>query len=164
MQRQAWSNSSMTPRSILWVLVGIALSLGIIIPATSSNAGPATLPASGELFGAFVQPGSHTGPDRRSALESFETLVGRKMAMERVYYLWDQPWPTADDAWTRDAGRIPYISWNARMTDRSTVRWADIASGVYDPLILARAADLIAFGGPVIFSLHPEPENAPAAG
>src|SRR5439155_4394173 len=91
-------------------------------------------------------------------------LVGRKMAVERVYYMWEQPWPTADDAWTRDAGRIPYISWNARMTDRSTVRWADIASGLYDPVILARAADLIAFGGPVIFSFHHEPENDPAAG
>jgi len=34
------------------------------------------------LFGAYVQPGSHTGPDRRSALTSFESLVARKMAME----------------------------------------------------------------------------------
>src|SRR2546426_10224724 len=142
MQKPARSNSSMTLRSIPWVLVGIALLLGIVITSTSSKAGPATLPASGALFGAFVQPGLHTGPDRRSALESFETLVGHKMTMERVYYMWDQPWPTAEHAWTRDAGRIPYISWNARMTDRSTVRWADIASGVYDAVILARAADL----------------------
>lgn len=86
------------------------------------------------------------------------------MAIERVYYFWNQVWPTADDAWTRDAGRIPYISWNATRTDGTSARWADIASGVYDTAIQARAADLIAFGGPVIFSFHHEPDGDDAAG
>ena len=131
--------------------MGLALALAlsiVVIPSTGSAQAP-LLPTSGALFGAYVQPGSHTGPDRRSALTSFETLVGRKMAIERVYYFWDQAWPTADDAWTRDAGRIPYISWNAQRTDGTTATWSDIAAGVYDPVILARASDLIAFGGPV---------------
>jgi plastocyanin len=97
-------------------------------------------------------------------MTSFESLVGRQMAIERVYYFWDQAWPTADDAWTRDAGRIPYISWNALRTDGTTATWADIAAGVYDRAILARAADLIAFAGPVIFSFQHEPENDYAAG
>jgi plastocyanin len=146
------------------VLVGLVVSVSILgVPSAGSAQAPA-LPTSGALFGAYVQPGSHTGPDRRSALTSFETLVGRQMAIERVYYYWDQAWPTADDAWTRDAERIPYISWNALRTNGTTATWADIAAGVYDPVISARAADLIAFGGPVIFSFQHEPENDHAAG
>ena len=146
------------------VLVGLVLSVSILgVPSAGSAQAP-VLPTSGALFGAYVQPGPHTGPDRRAAVTSFETLVGRQMAIERVYYFWDQTWPTADDAWTRDAGRIAYISWNAQRTDGSTTSWADIAAGTYDQLLLARAADLIAFGGPVIFSFQHEPENDHAAG
>ena len=146
------------------ILSALALAIAIVATPTPTGAQPVALPTSGALFGAYVQPGSHTGPDRRSALTSFESLVGRKMAMERVYYFWDHAWPTADDAWTRDAGRIPYISWNARLTNGSVARWADIAAGVYDPVILTRAADLISFGAPVIFSFNHEPENDKDAG
>jgi hypothetical protein len=146
------------------ILSALALSVAIVAVPAPSIAQPVSLPTSGTLFGAYVQPGSHTGPDRRSALEAFESQVGRTMSLERVYYFWDETWPTADDAWTRDAGRVPYISWNARRTDKTTARWADIAAGTYDPVILARAADLIAFGGPVIFSFQHEPENDPDAG
>jgi len=142
----------------------VAVALTIVVAPSASRAQPSIFPTSGALFGAFVQPGSHTGPDRRSALTSFESLVGRDIAIERVYYFWDQAWPTADDAWTRDAGRIPFISWNAARTDGTKAKWADIASGVYDSVIQARAADLIAFGGPVIFSFHHEPDGDVAAG
>ena len=146
-------------RVAVGVVVGIALAMPCLTLPTPAQAASSIFPTSGALFGARVQPDPRTGPDRRSALESFETLVGRKMAIERVYYVWDQSWPTADDAWTRDAGRIPYISWNARRTDGSITPWADIAAGKYDTTILGRAADLIAFGGPVIFSFHHEPEE-----
>ncbi|MFL5791243.1 MAG: hypothetical protein ACJ76A_07025, partial [Actinomycetota bacterium] len=88
-------------------VAGVAVALTIVVAPSASRAQPSIFPTSGALFGAFVQPGSHTGPDRRSALTSFESLVGREIAIERVYYFWDQAWPTADDAWTRDAGRIP---------------------------------------------------------
>src|SRR3954451_13424740 len=145
-------------------VAGVAVALTIVVAPSASRAQPSIFPTSGALFGAFVQPGSHTGPDRRSALTSFESLVGREIAIERVYYFWDQAWPTADDAWTRDAGSIPFISWNAARTDGTKAKWADIASGVYDSVIQARAADLIAFGGPVIFSFHHEPDGDVAAG
>jgi plastocyanin len=141
------------------VAIGISLALPVLTFPTRVEAGSSILPTSGALFGAHVQPDAHTGPDRRSALESFETLVGRTMAIERIYYLWDQRWPTADDAWTRDAGRIAYISWNARRTDGTITPWADIASGAYDATIRARAADVTAYAGPVIFSFHHEPEE-----
>jgi plastocyanin len=146
------------------VLAAVAIASTILAAPSASSAGTSILPTSGALFGAYVQPGSHTGPDRRSALASFESQIGREISIERVYYFWNQAWPTADDVWTRDAGRIPFISWNAARTDGTKARWADIASGVYDSAIQARAADLIAFGSPVIFSFHHEPDGDDVAG
>jgi plastocyanin len=145
---------------------GLVVVAAAAVPSVPEPAGaaPPALPTTGALFGAYVQPGAHTGPDRRSALESFESLVGRPMALERVYYFWNQQWPTPDDEWTRDAGRIPYISWNALRTDGGVTRWADIAAGVYDATLRARAADLIAYAGPVVFSFQHEPENDAEAG
>ena len=154
---------NLTLRLSLRVAITTFVVASVLTAPTSSQAAENVLPTSGTLFGAFVQVNARTGPDRRSALESFENLVGRKVAIERVYYLWDRAWPTADDAWTRDAGRIPYISWNTRRTDGTTASWADIASGVYDTTILSRAADLITFGSPVIFSFHHEPEGEGSA-
>ena len=144
-------------------LAGVALSLALLVPTACDRAAPAT-PTAGALFGAFVQPGPTTGPDRRSAVTALEASIGRPLAMERVYYRWDEPWPTADDVWTRDAGRIPYISWNITGANGTSVRWADIAAGADDPILHARAADLIAFGSPVVFSFSHEPDKDGAVG
>src|SRR5262245_52570742 len=89
----------------------------------------------GALFGAFVQPGPTTGPDRQAAVTSFESLIDRPLAMERVFYRWDKPWPTADDVWTHDADRIPFISWNTRLAGGSWIPWADIAAGKDDAVL-----------------------------
>ena len=144
-------------------LAGV-VAIALLSPTACDRAAPATPTASGALFGAFVQPGPTTGADRRSAVTALEDSIGRPLAMERVYYRWDEPWPTADDVWTRDAGRIPFISWNTTSTNGAQVRWAEIAAGVDDPILHARAADLIAFGSPVVFSFSHEPDNDGAAG
>jgi hypothetical protein len=95
-RRSTWAAAAVGAAAVLLVVVLV------VNPFSGSPAGPGT---SGALFGAFVQPGSRTGPDRRAAVTSFEPLIGRPLAMERVFYRWDEPWPTADDVWTRDAGR-----------------------------------------------------------
>ena len=143
-------------------LAGV-VAIALLSPTACDRAAPAT-PTAGALFGAFVQPGPTTGADRRSAVTALEDSIGRPLAMERVYYRWDEPWPTADDVWTRDAGRIPFISWNTTSANGAQVRWAEIAAGVDDPILHARAADLIAFGSPVVFSFSHEPDNDGAAG
>jgi len=153
-------------RKVIW---GLAAATAVVIlvavlvwdPLLSTSPGSGT---SGALLGAFVQPGPSTGPDRRAAVTSLESLIGRPLAMERVYYRWDEAWPTADDVWTRDAGRIPYISWNTRLANGSWIPWADIAAGRYDDVLHERATALKVFGSPVVFSFNHEPENDPAAG
>jgi hypothetical protein len=154
----------MSNRSMGLIAVAAAFLLLMGVPVVCSAVGPPAPEGAGALFGAFVQPGPTTGPDRRAAVTSFESLIGRPIAMERIYYQWDEAWPTADDVWTRDASRIPFISWNTRLPDGSSVRWADIAAGKYDAVLHKRAAALIAFGSPVVFSFNHEPENDPVAG
>jgi plastocyanin len=119
------------------------------------------LPGEGALFGAYV--GLPSGTSRQAGWTSFEAMVGRTMALDREYYQWDQTWPTPDDAWSRDQGRVLFISWNAKAGGTWTP-WARIADGTYDGIVDARAADLAAFGDPVIFSFHHEPEGDAGAG
>jgi plastocyanin len=139
-----------------------AAVLGLLSSPSATAAEAPELPAKGSLFGAYVGIPAGSGLDRRTVWTQFEQDVGRRMAVDRVFYSWDAVWPTADDAWSRDQGRMLYLSWGIRRLDRSIVQWADIASGAYDAVIDARAADLIAFDAPVIFSFTPEPENDPA--
>jgi plastocyanin len=130
-----------------------------------SYSGPVVLPEDGVLFGAFIRPDDHTGNNRRDALTNFEALVGRPMAMERVYKLWDDPFPDADDLWSRDTGHTLYMSWNASpRSGQGCVKWADIAAGLLDTEVDAMADAIISFGAPIIFSFHHEPTTKPEFG
>jgi hypothetical protein len=123
------------------------------------------LPESGALFGTFLRLDEHNGFERRKAMLDFEALVGRKMAVDRQYYLWEEMFPTADDYWSRDQGRTLYLSWNASRGDGSGCsRWADIAAGIYDADIDARAVAVSAFGAPLFFAFHHEPMTGPPGG
>jgi plastocyanin len=130
--------------------------------STSAADGPTIFPDAGALFGAHV--GLRNGLDRRAAWTQFEDMVGQPMAMDRQYYMWNDAWPTADDAWSRDQGRTLFLSWNARRADGTYTSWARIADGSEDAMLDARAADLIAFGAPVVFAFHHEPEGDSGAG
>ena len=148
-------------RGTIAVSVVLGVALVVVAGPAGSSAPPPPLPSTGALFGARVgfDP---SATDRRSAQTAFEATVGRAMALDRQYYAWNEAWPTADDAWSRDAGRTLYISWNSRTTTKTWTSWASIASGAWDATIDARAANLAAFGAPVIFSFHHEPEGDPA--
>jgi plastocyanin len=125
--------------------------------APYTYSGPVPLPDHGAMFGAFIELDFHNGEERRQAWTDFEALVGRTMAIDRQYPLWDDPWPTADDEWSRDQGHTLYFSWKAAHPDKTCVYWADIANGLYDAQIDAKAAELIAFGAPIFFAFNHEP-------
>jgi plastocyanin len=130
-----------------------------------SYSGPVPLPEHGTMFGVFVKLDEHNGLDRRTAMTNFEDKVGRLMEVERVYKLWDDPFPNEDDLWSRDLGRTLYLSWNASPRDATGCKpWADIASGVYDTEIDAMAANVISFAAPLFFSFHHEPTTKPEHG
>jgi hypothetical protein len=129
---------------------------------TSHRPLPAFLPEHGALFGVYVSPSP--GQDPVAAISSFQAKLGRSQTLEREYVSWDQSWPTSTDAWSRDHGAVPFISWRAQLTSGAAVAWRDIASGSQDATIDARAADLKAFGSPLIFTFNHEPENDHVAG
>ncbi len=142
-------------------LCAVLLSCSILLPsqALAHGSHKAVLPESGAWFGAYIQIHERTGPDRRSAWLNDESKLGRTLALDRVYYVWDEPFPTDDDRWSRDMGRTLILSWWPRKRDRTWIRWADIAAGLYDDVIAERAAGLKAFGSHVFFSFNHEPED-----
>jgi uncharacterized repeat protein (TIGR01451 family) len=127
-------------------------------------AGPIELPSSGAWFGAYVAADGHTGPDRRTSELNFEAMAGRKMITDRQYYEWGDQFPFADDDWTRDQGRTPILSWNSGLPGGGYARWADIAAGVYDAEIDARAQAIKDFRAPIFFAFHHEPKTSLTAG
>ncbi len=142
----------------------VVLMLGAGLVAQPAVATSPVLPSRGALFGAHVPVHAHTGSSRPDAIAGFEALIGGPVAIDRQFYTWDQPWPSADDESSRDEGRLLFLSWNAKRTNKTFVSWASIAAGDHDAVIDARAADVAAFGAPVIVSFHHEPENDAKAG
>src|SRR5438093_773541 len=141
---------------MLMIAVAVPSGSAAALHASEGYSGPVVLPDTGALFGAYLKLDPHNGLDRRTAVTNFEALIGRPLAVERVYYKWDDVFPNGDDYWSRDQGRTLYISWNAAYGDQCAT-WADIAAGLYDSDIDAKASAFIAFGSPVIFSFHHEP-------
>jgi Bacterial Ig-like domain/Glycosyl hydrolase family 26 len=118
-----------------------------------------TLPSTGSLFGAFVAVGDRTGSNQTKAEAAFEAMVGRKMALDKEGYAWDEDWPDSFDNASRDQGRTLVFEWNASLFGGGVISWSDIADGLHDAEIDARAQDLKAFGAPAFFVFHHEPED-----
>ena len=147
---------------LLAVIVAVVAASCAQAPTRGAAESAAIFPDSGALFGAHV--GLRNGLDRRASWTSFEQMVGRPMAIDRQFYMWNEAWPTADDAWSRDQGRTLFLSWNARRTDGTFASWARIADGSEDATLDAHAAGLMEFGAPVLFAFHHEPEGDSGAG
>src|SRR5438093_1116606 len=112
------------------VLAALAL-LVVIAPGKRASAdGPPVPPRSGAMWGALVAIGDKYGATRQLAQTAFEDQVGRQDMFERVYYQWDEGWPSVWDYWSRDQGHQLMISWGARRRDGTFARWRDIARGV----------------------------------
>jgi plastocyanin len=148
------------------VVASIVLLVSGLTPGSASaSVAPPVLPETGALFGAYVKAdATMTGPTRATAMANVEAAAGRGMALDRQYYLWDQSWPTADDAASASQGRTLFISWSAKRLDGTFVSWSGIANGFYDAVIDQQAAALISFDQPVFFSFNHEPENDDPAG
>ncbi len=118
--------------------------------AAPRRAGQNLLPPPGTIFiGAFVDTTGHSSDAQQIAeTASFETSLGRKLAIHLHYHLWSDPMiGTAenDDALN---GRIPLISWSCN--DGVTgVKDADIAAGLYDSAIAKRAVAVANYARPI---------------
>src|SRR3989442_8055792 len=81
------------------------------------------VPDHGTLFGAYVQP-----QDRwhEQAIELLESQLGRPLDIDREYYAWDDPIPTAQETTDVARGRITLMSWKALTRAGQFVSWASI--------------------------------------
>jgi large repetitive protein len=114
------------------------------------------LPTTGALFGA--NGAQHDQDTQEGALNGFESMIGRKVAVKRQYALWDDVFPDDFDRWVRDRGTTLMLSWQSGSHEEVDAYWDDIAGGQYDSLIDARAADIKAYGAPLFFTFDHEPE------
>jgi hypothetical protein len=151
-----------TSRNVLIVLVIVPV-LGLLAvpvhrPVARADTEPTGLPATGAWFGAAPGIQDWQGLDGEAILNAMQAQIGRTLAMIREFYSWDEEFPTDIDYWLKDQGQIPLISWNAGKLDRTWAMWADIAAGLYDADIDARAAAIKAYVAPVYLIFHHEPE------
>lgn len=153
-------------RSVRWRARGISAtvllgaSLGIMIPLLSSGGVDASptcsvsselVPSCGVLWGAHAPQG----------WASFESMVGRKLAIVHDYTDWPSTFPSASEQSAASGDRIIYVDWTARdyKTGAPAATWAQIASGAQDSEINAEAAALKAFGKPIMVTFQAEPEK-----
>jgi hypothetical protein len=118
-------------------------------------------------LGARAQPPA--GVSTEDALEAFEELIGRRVALDRQYYRLDEEVPGPHEAWSAEGGRTPIISIASHLAGGEPVPWAAVADPADDlaaPLVDGLVARLRDFDHPilVIFNDLPEQEDAAAYG
>jgi endoglucanase len=130
------------------VLIAATLAATISLvphPAAAATRPSALLvPGTGALVGAYVDPdGVWSGNStQQGEITSFESRIGRKLAIVQHYYSWTNAFPSGLEQWDIAGGRIPLVSWAGTSLDA-------ILSGSYDSMIRARADGLKALGSPV---------------
>jgi hypothetical protein len=148
----------MTPARRALVALAILCCLGLLAagvllrarPHRGEPAGPGERPSgslaprAGALLGAWVTPpGDFTTAGRRAAVSRLEADLGRRLDIDHHFYDFRKPFPTGDERWDLQHGRISMISWG----DADTAR---VASGAEDRLVRARADAVRALGRPVL--------------
>jgi hypothetical protein len=114
-------------------------------PAISANVvpGPDVVPPPGSIYlGAFVSTSGLTSPPLTD-LTTFESQIGRKMALTQHYYGFYDTFPGTAEAADLANGRIPIDSWNCQFPN------ATIVAGHQDTAIRARADAFKKYGKPI---------------
>jgi hypothetical protein len=125
------------------------------LPSTLPTPTLSLVPPSGSIYlGVFVNPSQEPSPPP-SLLSSFETSIGRTVAVSMHYYGFYDSFPGAYESDDEAHGRIPLDSWDCQPSN------AAIASGADDAAIRVRADALKAFGRP-IFMRYMWEMNLPA--
>jgi hypothetical protein len=121
---------------------------------TSKPSGPGVIFGARILGGAQPDQPSH-GTSDSAERARIEGLLGRKFALERIYYSWWEDWPRGYAFRTAKAGRIPLISFNSR-----GYTWRQVADGEGDEWLRQRYEKIKAHpelsAGILIFDSEPE--------
>ncbi len=101
-------------------------------PSTASARNGRLVPATGALFGAWIDRDATTSDSYKAMYLGREAEIGRRFDTVNHFYPFFADFPTWKETWDIQLGRIPMISWNGTNT-------AAIARGDHDALILDRA-------------------------
>src|SRR4051794_34547162 len=115
-------------RSLRLLLAAGVLAAAFVLVVSPCASASNLAPASGVLFGARV-PGGNPG------ILSFESKIGRKLAIDHRFWGWTDGWPASGyEAWDVQNGRIPMVSWAG-----PNMTLANILNGSQDSVIRNRA-------------------------
>jgi hypothetical protein len=133
-----------------------------VASTTSKASGPGVILGARILGGAQPDQPAH-GRTIGAERARIEGLLGRKFALERIYYSWWEDWPTRHAFRTAKAGSIPLISFNAR-----GYTWRQIANGEGDSWLRQRYEKIKAHpelaSAILIFDSEPEGDSATKGG
>ncbi|MFN2629194.1 MAG: glycoside hydrolase family 26 protein [Gaiellaceae bacterium] len=129
-----------SPLKKISLFLGLAAAaLALVVGAGASSSAGNLAPASHALYGASV-PGPVT------AITSFESLIGRKLAIDHHFWRWTDSWPTSTyESWDVKNGRIPMVSW-----DGPNATLDSITNGSQDAVIRSHASAVKNFGAEIL--------------
>jgi len=102
-------------------------------PVTTTTLPPAS---SGCYIGAYVNGLSNT--------LSFESMIGKNLAVNSMYYSWNDNFPTSDCNTAYNYGAVPLLTWEPFLNTTNTLE--AISNGDYDSYITKFAQDAKASG------------------
>ena len=122
----------------------VLAALAVLAAPAAADTSPILAPSSGALFGAWHKGSSSWS---QSDFAGFESLVGRKLAIDHRYVDWGATWwPGDNESWDLQNGRYPMLS----IGGDSTFPGLDaINNGSQDAYIAGRADAIKALGGKV---------------
>ncbi|MFN2629819.1 MAG: glycoside hydrolase family 26 protein [Gaiellaceae bacterium] len=116
-----------------------AAALALVVGAGASRSAGNLAPASRALYGAAV-----SGPV--TAITSFESLIGRKLAIDEHFRNWNDSWRmSAVESWDVKNGRIPMVTW-----DGPNATLDSIINGSQDAVIRSHATTVKNFRAKIL--------------
>lgn len=111
-------------------------------PFTTTGRGPA-VPETGAWFGAFVNAQNRRTGDQLEAIDGFEDMIDRPLALAHSFHPWQDDFPSTYDYELVHRGKLLMISWAGTDT-------RSIVTGVYDEEIRRRAVAVRDFRTPIL--------------
>jgi hypothetical protein len=125
-----------------WVRM-TALAAVVLAGAATPTSGKVVPPPRGTPWIGTYDDASGLRAEKQARLNKLEAKLGQRIDVDHNYTIWTDPFPGWREAWDRDNGRVPFVSWAGTSTKA-------VNAGKYDSMIRARALDVKAAGYPIL--------------